>query len=252
MKHFFIYRERPIRYGLRESIRNLETGRNKLLAISAELKPRYVVNQIILQALSCNEQINIFCIPNMESLMYDYVKFPCFAFIIIENDLPAFEKLFTWSTNVIQNIHKVPVSISSYFAEGNQLEQMDMNEIEYKELAPHEDNVHHLYLFEENNSFSQRAFIPKNAINLKPSTLKIDPLNQIRSDFISLNTFDHSSPISISKPRKGNKLHGKKDDRKKVMTPMRLYQALTIHKIQGNSNGNKKNMNNAKSKNKMK
>lgn len=90
--------------------------------------------------------------------------------------------------------------------------------------------VSRFYLTKDPSKQNQRAFIPKNAINLKPIALELESLNKIKSDYISLDTYDgNSNQPSLSK-------HAKKHKKR----PLTLYRELTINKVQSNPKKAKK------------
>lgn len=92
-------------------------------------------------------------------------------------------------------------------------------------------DVDRFYLTRDNCEENKRAFIPRNAMNLKPIALELESLNKIKSDFISLDSYesnDHNHSKNIQKSKKHKK------------TPLLLYRELTVHKVQNNPNKIKK------------
>lgn len=241
MKNSFSFSVRPINCGLQSSIRKLKTGQVKLLVLSADLKPRYVANQIILQALASNEHIRILCVPNLESITQIIFKFSCYAFVISDwSKLPELDK---WTTGVINEHFPVPKLIDSYFGEKRKTTEMEVDESQTKkpQLIEENVNVNSFYLSKDNCKPNERAFVPRNAINLKPIALEIESIHKIKSDFISIDSDDDNYGPSKQLHKKSKK-HNK--------TPLALYRDLTVYKVQSNPNKVKKIKNKKQKKNK--
>lgn len=196
-------------------MRNLKRGSVTLLTISADLKPRYVVNQIILLALARNENINILCVPNLAERLKAIVNFPCIAFTVLAHESHEFEALHKWCSQLIAEHHPVPRVIRDYFSSHphrrEKTEKMDVTPLQpgLQNPAAHEEvNVEHLYLRSAAASDDrQRVFVPANAVYKKKATLKP---KQNSANFLTLDTNDSNETISIP------------------------YQSLTIHQVQGN------------------
>lgn len=232
---FLHFSNRPIFYGLQASIRKLKTGQIRLLILSADLKPRYVANQIIVQALAGNEAIRILCVPNLNDILRTIVHFSCYAFVI--NSWADFSQLDEWTLTVINDNYPVPQVIRSHFAQRQETCSMEVDEYQAKhtKIIAHQCtrehvNIKHLHLYRINCESIQRVFVPKNGINLKPIALEIESLNKIKSDYISLDAVDGGS-ISTGFQRKSTKMSKR---------PSALYRDLTIYKIQNNPKKGKK------------
>lgn len=230
---------------MQASIRKLKSGRNKLLVLSADLKPRYVANQIIVQALSNNPDIRILCVANMTKFTEILLNFPCYALVVGSEHWCEMPELDTWTTKIIGENFPLPPLIKEHFTKQQNLNaetpmEVDdqchigkQNDIPAKNILGDCDSER-LYLTRHCDA-NERAFVPKNAINLKPIALEIQPLNKIKSDFISLETYSNSNDrpqCSDFKSPKGFQRKGKR--------PLALYRELTIHKIQNNPNKVKK------------
>ncbi|XP_031637578.1 uncharacterized protein LOC116350010 [Contarinia nasturtii] len=224
---------RSIHYGLQASIRKLKFGQIKLFVLSADLKPRYVANQIILQALACNEDIRILCVPNLETLIRPLLNFSCYAFVI--DNWSEFTELDQWTKSLIGDHFAVPTIIQAHF---DQRKAMDVDETDASvEKVPKREEiveVNRFYLFKDDCQENKRAFIPKSAINLKPIALELESLNKIKSDFVSLDSYESNNQASRSH---GKDFHKSKKHKK---TPLALYRELTVHKVQNNPNKIKK------------
>lgn len=231
--------KQPIRFGLRESIKGIKSSNTRLVAISADLKPRYVVNRFILRGRAYNKQINILCLPNLDKLIQTLLGFSCFALIITENQSHEFDELFNWCHKVFIDSHgtsSLNESILSeqYFRKRNG----SYNSYQNKNKVSNDDyglNLHQIYVSSGDVIPGQRAFHPANSGHFKPLDLKITPINEIGSDFIQLNTFDATGSLPIDLNLRRNHEQHKKTKRNKYMEKLTdLYQPLTIHKIQPN------------------
>lgn len=221
---------RPIHYGLQVSIRKLKSGQIKLLVLSADLKPKYVANQIILQAFAANEDIRILCVSSLANLIQPILNFSCYAFVI--DDWSQFGELEKWTAEMISEHFPVPATIQKYFDQRRESKNclMEVDKSNSKQIQMPEEVIEASRYYLKKSESNQRAFVPNNAINLKPIALEIESLNKIKSDFISLATYDGTNDQSTSSK------HFKKSKKR----PLTLYRELTIHKIQSNPNKVKK------------
>lgn len=191
-----------------------------------------MANQIILQAFASNEEIRIICVPNLAALIQSIVNFSCYAFVI--DNWSECAELDKWSAKLICKYFPVPTTIQSYFKQRRENSncQMEVDEpVSKMQRSPNVTiEVSRFYLTKDPSKQNQRAFIPKNAINLKPIALELESLNKIKSDYISLDTYDgNSNQPSLSK-------HAKKHKKR----PLTLYRELTINKVQSNPKKAKK------------
>lgn len=243
---FSLTSNKSIFFGLQASLRNLKSQQIKLLVLSADLKPRYVANQIILQALACNDDIRIVCVPNLAQFTKTLLNFACYAFVITNDKWSELTELEQWTTELIRINFPLPSIIKSHFGVRNEKQpihhQMDVDELQFKQRKEHNSNeknidVNHLHLIRDCCNTNQRVFVPKNGINMKPIALEIESLNNMKTDFISLDTYDNSTaePLTFSSSKNSDRFFKKKGKR-----PLTLYRELTIHKIQNNPNKVKK------------
>lgn len=221
--------------GLQASIRKLKTGQIRLLALSADLKPKYVANQIILQALACNDDIRILCISNLATLTQSLFNFSCYSFVITDEKWGDFLKLDKWTTALIKEHFPIPSVIQAHFMKrrANDGNPMEVDAPQPKKRSPINSSempfkVSGLHLTRDSCNSNERAFVPKNAINLKPIALEMGSLNKIKSDFISLDTYDTDRASTYKNPMKTRK------------RPLTLYRELTVNKVQSNPNKVKK------------
>lgn len=172
------------------------------------------------------------------------------------NELSVFEMKYTHSPllrfpanhcgfaidafSIINENYPVPEIVQAHFAQ-RQNEgtcSMEVDKHQAKRTTEKID-VDHLYLPKNSFDSNERAFVPKNGINLKPIALEIESLNKIKSDYISLDAIDGSSTHTTGFHKKSKKL---------FKTPLALYRDLTVHKIQNNPNKAKKQKNKSKNK----
>lgn len=227
-------------------MRRLKVGRIRLLVLSADLKPRYVINQIILLALARNEAIRILCVPNLEEEIKQVVDFQCLAFAIEDTDSSEFHKLFDWCQILTTERYPVPPLIGAYFdarrqrSSENETVPMETETASIIcgpcDVTPLSD----LHLTRSNAAGGQRAFIPKNATNFKPLSFEVTSLDKIKSDFISLDAFD-SDGDSSKNPSSPRFMPTKKYARAlDMMEGRQRYLPATIKRYTGNP-GKKKN-----------
>lgn len=232
-------REAPIRFGLRESTKSLKSANTRLVAISADLKPRYVVNRIILLANTYNKEINYLCLPNMDKLIQKLLGFSCFALTITDNQSHEFDELFNWCHKILIDSRETSSLNQSTFSEqcfrkciGPDNSYQNRNKVSYEDDGL---NFNEIYLSSGDDIPGQRAFHPMNSKHFKPLDLILKPLNQIRSDFIQLDTFDATCSVPIVRNYKITHKQLKKMNRDKYMEKStHLYQPLSIHKIHQN------------------
>lgn len=206
-----------------------------------------MANQIIVQALANNPDIRILCVPNMVNFTQTLLHFPCYAFVVGHECWHQMTELDVWSAEIVRESFPLPQFIEDHFAKRQRTTDssvpMDIDEqthvkkrnesVDSKHIVRDSD-VKHLHLKRDGcNARQQRSFVPKNGMNLKPIGLEIESLNQIKSDFVSLETYDNeASAFDFGSRAKGFKKMAKR--------PLALYRELTINKIQNNPNKVKK------------
>lgn len=199
----------------------------KLLVISSDLKPRYVINQIILKAISSNDGINILVVPGLNGHLQGIVGFPCFAFVVDTDGCQQLAELNDWCSDILRIHHPVPDTILSYYAQrrrvlanANDIIMDDNSSIPIKCANDPENSSK--YLLHKDANCDQRAFVPQNAALLKPVAYNVQTLKQTKSDFISLDVL-------------GGANQTKKRPKKEKKKATQLYQPLVIHKVQNSS-----------------
>lgn len=247
-----LHSNKSVHCGLQASIRKLKSGHIKLLVLSADLKPRYVANQIIVQALANNADIRILCVPNMATFTQNLLNFPCYALVVGHEHWLEMSDLNAWTANIIDENFPIPQLIKEHYAKQQDTHLSSPMQVDkefqkgkQKEKAGSKSfgsdvNLKHLHLTRDNCGDNQRAFVPNNAINLKPIALEIESLNKIKSDFISFETYSNSND-EPSTSFDFKSAHGfGKQPKNKGKRPLAMYRELTIHKIQNNPNKVKK------------
>lgn len=172
------------------------------------------------------------------------------------SELPELDR---WTADLISTTFPLPSMMTTHLAKRKQNKlncAMDVDESKTKlkrlqNSSEKCDDISDLHLFKHDTKTNQRAFVPQNGINMKPIALEIESLNKMKTDFISLATYnnsnDEASTFTSSHKQSGHK-HSKKMNRR----PLTLYRELTIHKIQNNPNKVKIFKNKTKNKNKNK
>lgn len=250
--HFPLHSNKTFYCGLQASIRKLKSAHIKLLVLSADLKPKYVTNQIIIQALANNQDIRILCITNMTNFTQTLLNFSCYAFVVGHEHWSEMPELDLWTAKIVDENFPLPLLIKKHFPKRPETnsntamevdEQCQMTKEKGTKIDPNnivcDGDLKDLHLIRDNCDVDQRVFVPKNGINLKPIVLEIESLNKIKSDFVSLETYSNSNDATSTFDFKSIK-GCEKNAKKKGKRPLALYRELTIHKIQNNPNKMKK------------
>lgn len=211
-----------------------------------------MANQIIVHALANNADIRILCVANLAQLTQTLLNFACYAFVIGHEHWSEMSELNAWTAKTIDVNFPLLPCITERFIERQDQPHSSMpmevdeerqitkrNELLESKNTANQFNLKQLHLTRDDCGPNRRAFVPKNAINLKPMALEIESLNKIKSDFISLETYSNSNDGASTfnfKSTKGFEKHA----RNKGKRPLAMYRELTIHKIQNNPNKVKK------------
>lgn len=175
----------------------------------------------------------------MGTLTQKLLGFSCAAFIITANQSHEFDELFNWCHKILMDFHEISSLNQSTFSEqcfrkcsGPDNSYQIRNKVSYEDDGL---NFNQIYLSSEDFTPGQRAFHPVNSGHCKPLNLILKSLNQNKSDFIQLDTFDATDSLPIgSNLKKKHKQH-KNTNRNKYMEKLTdLYHPLTINKIQQN------------------
>lgn len=210
-----------------------------------------MANQIIVQALANNSDIRILCVANMTIFTQTLLNFSCYAFVVGHEHWFEMSELDRWTAKIVEENFPLPQLIKEHYAkqqESDSIIPMEVDEQNQmrkpKEIIATKSildvgDLKYLHLIRNNCDAHQRAFVPKNGINLKPIALEIESLNKIKSDFISLETYSNSNEEASTFDSKSSRGF-EKNAKKKGKRPLTLYRELTIHKIQNNPNKVKK------------
>lgn len=208
---------------MRSSLRWIKTGKAKLLLISADLKPRYVINQIILLALSKSAGISILCVPQLELLLKETHEFECFCVSVA--DAAEVSNLIGWGRKLTECHYPVPPEIVSNFVQREKSTPMEVDAAQTPANQTEAISVDKLYL--RANTGEQRTFVPKNAINLKPLSFKVDSLAKDTNDFISIDNFNSDESARKQKFAKKSKTKSQP-----LLSKQNKYMPTTVWKIQ--------------------
>lgn len=193
-----------ITLGLNASIRKLKSEEISSVLISTEIKPKFIINQIICLIISNYQTTKILCVPNLKLITEEIFGISSLLMIIRNQMLPLIEN---WVRNKSEN-YPIPKELIQYYGNKNINEKQDSKnipEIKIKEikagtsnLQKHKSskesnhnnviNFNDLYLKRPSEKY-QRAFIPDNAKNLKPLNFDIVPNKSAEwgNDYISFS-----------------------------------------------------------------
>lgn len=164
-----------------------------MLFISADIKPRYAANQIILLTLFHNQQTQIFCVPNLNQELSKILPFPCFCFAIRANSGLNTKPLWEWGKLALSNSNSDRHEVLNHVQKLKAAKLTDSvktstnrlsSDIEMTETVAFED----LYLVQNK---SGRAFTPRKNDSL--SSLSIS------SNYMTIN--DNPSAVTSKKPQ---------------------------------------------------
>lgn len=205
------------------------------MVISADLKPRYVINQIILRAIFSRNSIHILLVPGLNVRLQSLVDFSCFAFVVDDDGWNQLSELNEWCREISHAHYPVPNMIVSYYEQRRRL-LADDNDINlgddtsmFIESVDEPENISNYHLHRD---AGRRAFTPQNVANLKPVSYNVQTIKEIKSDFIALNLLDGYAKSATNHANKMSKIDKKRRTE--------IYQPLVIHKVQ-NSSGKRPN-----------
>lgn len=235
-------------------MRQLKTGRVSTLVVSADLKPRYIVNQIILLAFARNPAVRVLCVPQLNQLLREIVPFACFCMAITSDAAADLEPVVEWCKATVAKHHPKPedrtvIDLKLYSSIG-QSDECSKNAIEMEDVS-----FERLYLLRKPSG--TRSFVPANAsdavtdapkndfISLgdglpsaapeASSTVDADAIsidNEIRSKLnLNQRPTSHLTDISVKNRCKPNKRELKQ---KPSGRRGEKYRRLTVLKTQGN------------------
>lgn len=169
--------------GLRSSIRYVSSGNRVVLFISSKIRPKYIVDQIIIMTLTKNPNSKIFCVPEMSSALLDVLGFSCQCLAIVNDK----NEIWNWA---LEKSKQFPVPKSLHKSKAPKVEQMNVEHISKPSIGANECeefDVSALYLRKGNST--ERAFIPHGTILTSNSS----------NDFISLG--DTNVQIETIRPK---------------------------------------------------
>lgn len=186
-----VYFSKSLTYGLSSCLRRLKSGTVNTLIISADLKPRYVINQIILLALTRNKSINVVCVSNLNNRLSQILPFSCFCFCMVKHDDDRLRPIIGWCKSIIEINHPIDQQYchipqknetQNQDEDSNILEAANATNIEMQAVS-----FEKLYLMKP---ACERAFVPNNSKICKTFTSS--------NDFISLGDNNEHEPNSMA------------------------------------------------------
>lgn len=232
--------------GLRSSIRCVSSGRRLALFISSKIRPKYVVDQIIIMALTKNTNSIVFCVPDMDVTLLEVLGFSCQCLAILEDQ----NEVWNW---ILEKSKQFPLPKSFYTSKSPKIEQMDVQYTEKPVTVSNDSNkidTATLYLRKVNSN--ERAFIPSGTItrnkgendfiSLGETNLKIQ---RIRPEHQLISKIQKTEkPHAKSRSKLENKLSNELSMKKKIMKTKKQqqphankgnYLALKINRVQPNT-----------------
>ncbi|KAG4065603.1 hypothetical protein HA402_012593 [Bradysia odoriphaga] len=158
--------------GLRSSIRCVSSGRTVALFISSKIRPKYIVDQIIIMAVTKNPNSRILCVPDMDAALQDVLGFSCQCLAVVDDQ----NEIWNWSVEKSKQF-AVPKSLQESKPVTERMD-IDAKPQEKRPVVRDEVDVSALHLHKENGN--DRAFIPSGTMSTKDTG----------NDFISLGSIN--------------------------------------------------------------
>lgn len=237
-----IWKSNLITLGLNSTLRSLNGGKVNVLIISASIRPKHIVDQIIMLALGRNDKIHILCVPQLNQLLADALGFSTCICLSMSGDLnqPQLEQ----PLRIIRNlVARFPTS-DSYIRPKRSEAPANQSEPKKKpkrELSP--VCLDDIYVAKPAVG---RSFVPAGTV------FETKPSNDW-SDFISFGTDTNAAPYEhqiaqlhnsgkSSTVAKHRHLTSAKHSMHKNKNPNRSnYITLGVNRVQPNPNKVKKN-----------
>lgn len=228
--------------GLRSSIRHVTSGNRLALFISSTIRPKYVVDQIIVMALTKNTKSTVFCVPHLDEALLKVLGFSCQCLAILESQ----NEIWNW---IIDKSKQFPLPTSFEKSKTPKIEQMEVEYVARPSTVSSEISkidVTTLYLRKDNSN--ERAFIPHGTISR----------NDTVNDFISLGV----TSVKIDNIRPKHQLISKIQGTEKPIAKKKImkahnpqfhankvnYLTLKVNRVQPNSDKIRKKKKNKKNK----
>lgn len=245
--------------GLRSSIRCVSSGKGLALFLSSKIRPKYIVDQIIIMTRTKNANSKVFCVPDLDTALLDVLGFSCQCLAILEDQ----NELWSW---ILEKSKQFPVPKSLEKSGTTKAEQMDVElTITPPIVANESKKVDLATLHLRRESSNKREFIPHGTItkniagndfiSLGESNLKIDNIRPEHQLLSKVRTTE--KPDGKIRSRLNNALADRpsiqKNQRKMQNKPFSTnkvnYLSLKVNRVQPNSE-KIRNKNKTKKKNK--
>ncbi|XP_037032717.1 uncharacterized protein LOC119071772 isoform X2 [Bradysia coprophila] len=157
--------------GLRSSIRCVSSGRTVALFISSKIRPKYIVDQIIIMAVTKNPNSSILCVPDMDAALQNVLGFSCQCLAVVDDQ----NEIWNWSVEKFKQF-AVPKSLRKFELPVTERMNIDGEPQRKRPVVRDEVDVSALYLHKAN--VNGRTFIPSGTMSTKDAG----------NDFISLGS----------------------------------------------------------------
>lgn len=224
--------------GLRATLRHIQTGGSDVLLLSADIRPKFIVDQIILLAVGHNPHVRCLLLPGLRQLLATTLGLPtcmCVSLTRIAGSEP-FAELWQAVGQLVQQ-HPVPrthqrrMLRGKVSASGKQSSAMDVNVATATRHQPRRElpaiAVEELYV-KRSAQTGERGFVPAGTV-LRPDVTAATQW----SDYISLGNGGNSA----KKPATIN-MSAIEQMKRKMKLPAGpkpgSYVTLTVNRVQGN------------------
>lgn len=242
------FAKNEVTLGLRSSIRCVSSGKGLALLLSSKIRPKYIVDQIIVMTLTKNANSKVFCVPDLDAALLDVLGFSCQCLAISEGR----NELWTW---ILEKSKQFPLpnsfgkSKTTKVLKTTKVERMDVETPSTVAVESNKIDIATLHLRKETSD--ERAFIPhgrsmrtdnvNDFIALGAPNLQLDtirPQHQLISKIQRTNISDAKTrprlenAFAVKGPikKKSNKVQNQQFRANKVN-----YLALKVNRVQPNA-----------------
>jgi len=226
-----------ITFGLHSVLRLLKKGKLCPVLVSTDLKPHFIVKQLILLGFTQNRNIKFLCVPELDNMLEKFIPFNCKIIGIAEQTAGTYKTINNW-INEESKMFSIPEHLINLH-KNNTTEITQNDEKNTKVLVDDCDNekITDCHLSRQAHQ-RRRVFLPSN-VQIKKKIIK--------NDFLSFNDSPDNMEIDEAKDSDEEKIqHEKKKELlretlqnliipktdKKI--PKQQFISLQVKKIQGN------------------
>ncbi|KAJ6645352.1 hypothetical protein Bhyg_00557, partial [Pseudolycoriella hygida] len=222
--------------GLRSSIRCVSTGNRIALFISSNIRPKYVVDQIITMTLTKNAKSKVFCVPDLDAALSKVLGFSCQCLVIPDRQ----NEMWNW---ISEKSKQFP--LPNCFEERHAIKAkgMDVKYNQTTSVCANESeavDVSKIYLRKENSN--ERVFVPSGTtltksgndfIALGDFNLKFDPIRSKNQMISKTQTAEQRSDSKREKKFLMNKKKPKESNQQFHIKKVN-YLPLKVNRVQPN------------------